>query len=89
MEGGRGAAGMQFLGDGNTVLSRFGHLKMFETGRKHHVWNAIAVDSGELRIVVGDFVFRGQRQEFPYAPSNDLCVMDQSLQIMKLLIGKS
>ena len=49
--------GMQFLGDGNTVLSRFGHLKMFETGRKHHVWNAIAVDSGELRIVVGDFRF--------------------------------
>lgn len=49
--------GMQFLGDGNTVLSRFGHLKMFQTGRKHHVWNAIAVDSGEIRIVVGDFRF--------------------------------
>lgn len=52
-----GRPGMQFLGEGNTVLARFGRLKMFQTGRKQRVWNAIAVDSGEIRIVVGDFRF--------------------------------
>ena len=47
--------GMQFLGEFSDVLSRFGGFKMFQKGHGQTVSNAIAVDSGEIRIVVADF----------------------------------
>lgn len=49
--------GMQFVGENSGVLGRFGQFKMFQKGRAQAVSNAIAVDSGEIRIVVGDFCY--------------------------------
>lgn len=71
--------GMQFLGDENTVLASFGHLKMFQNGRKHHVWNAIAVDSGEIRIVVGDFRFVVGSGKNSHTHHQTICALESNM----------
>lgn len=49
--------GMQFLGEPLGWLPRFAAMELFRQGRKHRLWNAVAVDAGDTRILVADFRF--------------------------------
>jgi len=71
-----GRPGMQFLGEGNTVLARFGRLQLFQTGRRQRVWNAIAVDSGEIRIVVADFRFITGSGKHAHTHQQTICALE-------------
>lgn len=50
--------GFHFLGTSQDLLDRCRRLRMFKAGRSHDIQNAVAVDSGALRIVVADLRYR-------------------------------
>lgn len=68
--------GMQFLGEGNSVLSRFGQLKIFQTGRNQRVWNVLAVESGQIQIAVGDFRFITGSGKNSHTHNQTICALE-------------
>ena len=68
--------GMQFLGENNDVLSRYGHLRLFQAGRNRRVKNSVQVDSGELRVVVGDYRYRTGSGKNSKTRHRTFCVLE-------------
>lgn len=53
-----GELGVEFLGDRHDVLSRHGHMQLLRRGRTRQLRNAVAGDTGDVRITIGDFRYR-------------------------------
>lgn len=71
--------GMEFLGERNDVLSRYGHMKVFQDGRSRTVKNAISVSSGEVRIVAGDFRFVTGSGKHKHTHHRTICVLESAM----------
>lgn len=71
--------GMEFLGERNDVLSRYGHIKAFQVGKSRRMKNAISVQSGEVRIVAGDFRFTTGSGKHKHTHHRTVCVLESSM----------
>lgn len=70
--------GMTFLGESSDFLSRYGHLKLFQTGRSRKVRNMVAVESGEVRVMVGDFSYRTGSGKNSSTHRRTICVLESA-----------
>ena len=71
--------GMEFLGERNDVLSRYGRMKAFQVGRSHRMKNVISVESGEVRILAGDFRYRTGSGKNSHTHHRTVCVLESSM----------
>jgi hypothetical protein len=71
--------GLEFLGENNDVLSRYGRMKAFQVGRNHRMKNVVSVDSGEVRIVAGDFRYTTGSGKHKHTHHRTVCVLESSM----------
>lgn len=51
------ALGLDPFGQANDLLTRFGHLKVFQAGRRRQITHGIGGDAGNLEIAVADYQY--------------------------------
>jgi hypothetical protein len=79
--------GVDFLGDLSDVLSRYGHLRLFQVGSSRRVSNALVVDSGEVRVVTGDFQYQTGSGKNRSTQHRTICVLESdTLQVPRVYL---
>lgn len=67
--------GIDFLGEVNGILSDYGHLKTFRQGRNRRIRNAIAGDTGDVRITLADFRYRTGSGKNSHTHHRTICLL--------------
>ena len=68
--------GMQFLGPRNDVLAKYGRFRVFHRGSGRKVYNAVAVQAGDVRLVAGDFRYSTGSGKSRSVHLHTICVLE-------------
>ena len=68
--------GVQFLGEQNDILSRFGRMKMFQRGSSRRMKNVIAGDLGPVRVALGDFRYTTGSGKNKHTHHLTICIVE-------------
>jgi len=68
--------GMEFVGDRNDVMCRFGHMRLLQVGSSRKVYNAVSVAAGDIRVIIGDFRYRTGSGKNRTTHRRTVCVLE-------------